>query len=369
MRSEVSKRQFKKATIKDVAAQAGVSTTTVSLFVSGRESVCSPETADRIRHAVSSLHYTPGAVPRALRRRSLMTLGVCLPNPLDAGVEYGTVFFERLWRGVMYESDQENCLLLHYPESLRNGAHYDALLDGQTDGILMHEHENSRAEHLAQVGMPTVLIARSCDLPDACGAACADEAATVDCALSHLWDLGHRRIAHVAGPVGSYAPEGVTKPEIATALYRDDVAIGRLHHYVSWLERRNAFDPRLVSYPQAWSAPDAHGILRSWNVAGDGAPTAVFCANDMQALAMIAAARDLGLNVPGDLSVVGVDDSQAARQCDPPLTTVEIGIDNVGREALRTLLRLMRGAPIEQCRVSIPVSQLVVRQSTARMGA
>ena len=81
---------------------------------------------------------------------------------------------------------------------------------------------------------------------------------------------------------------------------------------------------------------------------------------------MIEAARQRGWRVPEDLSVVGVDDSPAAREADIPLTSIEVPIEGVGREGMRALLRLMQGAPLEDCRVALPVSEIVVRCSTAR---
>src|SRR6185369_10598258 len=113
-------RQFRKATIKDVAARSGVSTTTVSNFVSGNTGVCSPETAERIRQAISALHYVPSSLTRGLRHRPPATIGVCLPNPLDSDVYFGFFFLERLWRGIMQQADKENYSLLHYPQTVRD---------------------------------------------------------------------------------------------------------------------------------------------------------------------------------------------------------------------------------------------------------
>src|SRR5579862_7260964 len=221
-------RRFRKATLKEVAAEAGVSTTTVSLFVSGRENVCSPETAERIRQAVSTLNYTPNSLTRGLRRGELTTIGVCLHNPLDYDLAFGSLYFEQLWRGVMLQADKENYSLLHYPFAVREGQTNDAFLDGRVEGILLHDHHNERAAQLCSAGMPTILLDRALDLPDGCGAAFANEADTVDLILSHLWKLGHRRIAHVAGPVGERAPGAVT-PKVTTALnWADDVSVRRL---------------------------------------------------------------------------------------------------------------------------------------------
>ncbi|HZP82047.1 MAG TPA: LacI family DNA-binding transcriptional regulator [Chthonomonadaceae bacterium] len=354
-------RQFRKATIKEVAARSGVSTTTVSDFLSGRKNACSPETAERIRQAVSALHYTPSSLTRGLRHRTTTTIGVCLLNPLDPDVAFGFFFLERLWRGIMKQADDENYSLLHYPHSVRDSTSCAAFLDGRIDGLLLHAHDNARAVPLAAAGMPTVLLTRSLQLPEGCGAVWADEAQTVRLALEHLWSLGHRRIAHVAGPVGAQETSGLPADENTG---REDIALRRLEGYCAWMRERQRHDPALIAYAQAWAAPQAAQYLQVWRSLAQP-PTAVFCANDAQARDIIAAAQRMGWRVPEELSVVGVDNSHEARDCDPPLTSVEVPIDAVGREALRALLRLIQGAPLEQCRVALPVTDLIVRRSTA----
>lgn len=362
----MSRLRYQKSTIKDVAAQAGVSTTTVSIFVSGREDVCSPDTAARIRTAISDLHYTPSSLTGGLRRKASTTFGVCLPNPLDADFVYGKSFLEPLWRGIMSQADVENYSLLHFPRAVRSGTSCDPFLDGRVDAMLLHEHGNTRSGRLAAAGMPTVLPARSLDLPDGCGAVCTDESRTADLALSHLWNLGHRRIAHIAGPVGARASRRVA-PATPTALWCDDVAVQRLDGYTNWIRDRLAYDPSLVVYVQAWSAPEAPETLDGW-LALEQPPTAVFCANDEQARDLIGAIQRRGLRVPQDLSVVGVDNSARDSDGDAPLTSIDAGLEEIGREAVRALLRLMNGNPVEECRVALPPARLVVRHSTAPRG-
>jgi LacI family transcriptional regulator len=354
-------RQFRKATIKDVATRSGVSTTTVSNFVSGRTNVCSPKTAERIREAIAVLDYAPSSLTRGLRHCPSTTIGVCLPNPLDSDVSFGLFFLERLWRGIMDQADDESYSLLHYPKSVRDSARCSAFLDGRVDGILLPGEDSARAIQLAAAGMPTVLLTRSREIPEGCGAVWADEAQTVALALEHLWGLGHRWIAHIAGPVGA---RGTTGSGDAGNAHEADIAVRRLDSYRAWMQEHQAYDPARIAYAQAWSAPQAEPFLQAWR-SREQPPTAVLCANDAQALDVIAAALRMGWRVPEALSVVGVDNSQEARDCDPPLTSVEVPINAVGREALRALLRLIRGAPLEQCRIAMPVTDLLVRHSTA----
>jgi DNA-binding LacI/PurR family transcriptional regulator len=205
--------------------------------------------------------------------------------------------------------------------------------------------------------MPTVLLTRSIDVPEGCGAVWADERQTLDLALNHLWERGHRRIANVAGPAGKRAGEVLAGSRPAA-----DIAVRRLEAYTEWMREHSVYDPLLIAFPQAWSAPQAIAHLRKWRSLPD-APTAVVCANDAQALDVIAAANALGLSVPGDLSVMGVDDSPEGRVARPALTSVEIPIETVGMEAVNALLRMLAGAPIQECRAVVPVTRLQVRDS------
>lgn len=355
-------RHFKKATIKEVAAQAAVSTTTVSLYVSGRKQVCSAETAERIDRAVSALSYTPSSLTRGLRQRHSTTIGVCLTNPMDPGVAYGQPFFEQLWRGIMFQADIENYSLLHYPAQVRDGKGCDPFLDGRVDGMLMHEHVDRRSSELAAAGMPLVLLTRSRNIPQGCGCAYADESLTTDVAMSHLWDLGHRRIAYVAGPVGEMLPRGVTFPVFGFDV--DDVAVERLDGYVAWTKARRSYDPALIVTSGDWVAPNGPELLNDLLQVPDP-PTAVFCANDALALEIIAAGRARGLEVPRDLSVIGVDNSPQSRENGVCLTTVDVHVEEVGKASLTALLRLMRDEAEERYRVSLPISRLVVRGTTA----
>jgi DNA-binding LacI/PurR family transcriptional regulator len=93
-------------------------------------------------------------------------------------------------------------------------------------------------------------------------------------------------------------------------------------------------------------------------------PTAVFCADDFLAYGIIDAAAAAGLSVPGDLSVVGVDNSWASASRDPRLTTIDIPVEQIGRGSIEALMRAMEGAPIEDCRTAVPVTNLVERNTT-----
>jgi len=351
---------FRKSSIKDVAQRAGVSTTTISYFVNGREDVCAPETGERIRAAIAELHYTPNSLTRGLRRGATHTIGVCLYSPLDPELRYGNTFLERMWRGIVRELDVINYSLLHYPLSVRNGGNSDALLDGRVDGLLFHGVDTERAQWVARAGMPSVMVMLSQDLPEGCGSVYTNEEQTIELALGHLFSLGHRRVAHLAGPARPC-------PNPDTGLNQmDDVAVLRLSAYTSQMQMRGYYDPALIGYADAWRDVDqtVADILAIWRRLPDP-PTAVLCANDSLALSVITAARAMDMAVPEALSVVGIDNSIEARQGPVPLTSVAIPVEQIGRQAVRSLLHLMSGDPVEACRVAVSVTEIVVRDSTA----
>lgn len=357
----VSQRRFCKATITEVAARAGVSAATVSRLLGGHSDVCSPETARRVREAAAVLHYTPGAVARGSRERETRTIGVCMQLPLDdLTPDFENFYAERLTRGINMAAASLQYSLLFYSQEVRVGSSCAPFLDGRVDGLLYHVgNKTTRPRQTAAAGLPSVVLALSRDLAPGCGAAYADERDTANLALGHLWGLGHRRIAHLAGPVTDH-PHGNLRQKA------HDSAIGRQESVVRWLSARGAHDPALISAEHSWREAEPQ-VRRTWEAwrAASAPPTAVFCANDHLARTLIAAAQASGWHVPRDLSVVGVDNQIMPDGGGPPLTTVDVPVREVGKVAVRALLRLMAGEPAEDCRVAVPVTNLVVRATTA----
>jgi LacI family transcriptional regulator len=166
-------------------------------------------------------------------------------------------------------------------------------------------------------------------------------------AVQHLIDLGHRLIGCIAGPDGS-----TTAADRLTG-YRNALAQNGL-----------ALNRRLVKRGN-WS-PESGYLLAKELLEGPERrrrPTAILCANDQMAFGAIKAARELGLNVPKDLSVVGFDNVPPGSYFDPPLTTVEIPMYDIGVASMRMLIDLLSGEPFEKLRLFN--TKLLVRGSTA----
>ncbi len=355
-------RRFRKATIEDVAQRAGVSKTTISAFVNGHARSCSRGTAQRIEEAIAELHYVPARGTRGQRDRATRTLGVCVASPFELQEGEPAEFFGALWRGFSEAADESGHLLLHYPREIRAGSSCDAFLDGSIDGLLFRGRHDARVEPLAQAGLPLVLVNTRSPF-ETCGSVCADENETVDRALSHLWELGHRRIAHLAGPI---APRDDRSGPPPFPVRRDHSALWRHEAFVNWMSARGAFDSSLIAHGELWQRNEeqAARAVQEWRRL-EQPPTAVFCANDTLALNLMRAAEEAGWRVPHELSVVGVGNSTSGATASAPLTSVDIPLREVGRQAVQALLRLMSGASATECQVVVPVPDIVVRASTA----
>lgn len=380
----IASRKFAKATIKDVSEAAGVSITTVSHFMNGRKFACSVETAKRIQEAIRTVHYAPGPSARRARYQATRTIGLCLDSPDDISETYDPrrTYHEGLSRAIVREADESSYALLHYPRNVRHGDSAEAFLDGRVDGLIFGSGPCDRRVHdLADAGLPTVIVNRLANAPDACGVVAFNESDAVSLAMDHLWELGHRRIAHLAGPVGP-AVAGIDLLQASTILHSgavstqadvfpSDSAIRRCEAYIRYMRDRNGFDPSLLVSLGSWadgSEIDVDEVLCRW-FSLPKPPTAVFCVNDSLAIALNAAARRAGIDVPGTLSIVGVGNKVAVEEAVPAITSVDIPAEAAGREAMRLLLRMLGGDELthEDLRIVMPVTRLIVRSSAARI--
>lgn len=353
----MKERAYKKPTIKDVAAAASVSITTVSHVVSGVPGY-SAETIKKVRQAIQELNYVPSYVARGLRQRATNTIGVCSDDPYDRSDEFGSTFSRLFWRGILDEADRLDQSILHFPESVRNGHNPGPFLNGQIDGVIMTaNHLDNRPRLVAQAGLPVVIVARSYDIPEQAGLVTVSERSIVELGMSYLWDLGHRRIAHLSGPRTDIFENGDL---VVTA---DDVAISRHENFVSFLRARNAYEPNLeFSAGRTWGVQVLPDAFVPWF--RTTMPTALFCANDLIADAARRTLAALGVNVPGDVSIIGIDDDPIGISREPHLTTIRVPVEEVGAASVRAVLAIGAGQSAATQRHEIPATDLVIRAST-----
>ena len=334
----------KAVTIRDVARHAGVSVATASRALNGK-SVVNARTRDRILTVMDELGFRPSPAARRLSLGKTLTVGVVvsfLTRPQAA---------ERL-RGVdAVLGDSEFDLVIYNVESVQKRDHYlDTLAQSQrTDGLMVMSlpPRSEVVAVLANAPVPVVFIdvhsPSVASMPRVIG----DDIAGGALAARHLLASGHRKIAFVGDALEG--PFGFTSSADRETGFNDELAsVG-------------------VSIPDRWVGHGAHGRYEARDLArrmlsDDDRPTAIFAASDTQALGVIAAARELGLQVPDDLSVIGYDDIEAADYVG--LTTVRQQLFESGRRGAEILL-----AEIEQRSVPPVIAQLqpelVARATTA----
>lgn len=324
--------------IGDVARQAGVSIATVSRVLNGTAPV-GGETAERVRAAIAELHYTPRAAARGLASRRTNTLGLLLP-------EISGDFFMAMMKGIEAAVREAGFdLLIHATENPHRGPHARRPLgEHNTDGLLIFTDSLEDAElvRLHKTGLPLVLMHQSAEelnIPTIT-VENKDGAARI---VDHLIEVhGRRRIVYLRGPE------------------RHEDSVWRERGYRESLEAHGlGVDPQLIAdggFDHVIAAATIRELV-SRNVEFD----AVFCGDDDSALGVLTALPQAGRLVPDDVAVVGFDDVPFAPFLSPPLTTVRAPSEQVGREAVKQLVRLIRGEQAEP--LTLLPTKLVIRES------
>jgi len=334
--------------IADVASAAGVSKTAVSFAFNSPDRLA-PDTAVRIREVAESLGYRPHPVARMLTQRRTMTLGVLTPQALS--VIFSNPFFGPFSEGVALVAE-ESGYGLHFISPL-HGSLARAVGRATVDGVVaigLSEH-HPEIEQIRQAGLPIVLVDSSA-LPDQPSVQVDDEGGA-RAAAQHLVALGHRDVLVVA-----VEPQR----ESAGQVDAESVSARRLRGYRAGLAAAGIelADVRMIVGPASIET----GVLAFRQAWDDGLrPTGVLAMSDAMAVGVLRAARELGLSVPADISVVGFDDIDLAQHTDPLLTTIHQPIRRKGEEAVRLLLTAVerRDSNPEHVRLD---TRLVVRGST-----
>ena len=339
-------------TIRDVARLAGVSLSTVSQVLNGREGYASAGTRDRVLEAARELNYRPNALARGLVTSRTGTLGIIITD-ITRG------FFTQVV-GVIEQvaSAQGYSVLLACADGVQpEQTALETFLDKRVDGIVcMSSSVEASADHIVRVtrqGVPLVVINRPL-LSTELNQIAWDDVEIGQRATEYLIGLGHRRIAHLSG----------LRPEPVPGAPARRAGVDRIAGYRAAMHAAGLpIDESLIvgggfEYPTAFAAcaqlfdrPDL--------------PTAVFAASDSMAIAVVNALHRRRLRVPEDVSVVGANDDHFAVHVEPPLTTVRPPIAAAGRRAAELILAAINGSgPPSPVREVLP-SELVVRGSTA----
>ncbi len=336
------------ATLKDVAADAGVSVATVARVLNGDPELhVRPATRQRVLAAAAALDYRPNRVASGLRTRRTGTIALVLPDPQN--LAWGETL-----RGVERAAAEREYVVVvadaHGPTlDARQLSHF--VLEGRMDGLLV-AFATVVDELVAQItsrGLPLVPINSRSAIVD--GSVTMDDELAGALAVDHLVKLGHRHIAFLAGradtDVGRRRESG----------YREAMARQGLAVRPGWVI------PGDYTERQAATAAD-----RALATPADERPSAVIAVNLPSALGVRLAAWRRGLRIPEDLSLLTFDDHPILEHTDPPLTAIRLPMAEMGMLGAQMLIDAVGGSPISHVRTTMTPVLVVRRSTSAPMG-
>ena len=331
----------RRTTLADVAERAGVDKAVVSRVVNADPLLMiRPETRARVEAAIKELDYRPNVAARSLRTARTGTLGLFIPD-------FANPVYAEIITGAASAALAHGQLLVTGSSSVtgrRTQSYLDLLGQGRVDGLLLAGDPVSPREQeaLDAFGLPYLFVNRR--NPGIDRYVILDDGQAAAMAVTHLIELGHTRIAHIAGPG------------------RADTATRRRAGYEQALRSHGlSVDDDLVVTADYTPEGGAEAVRQL--LASGVDPTALFVANVASAIGVLRALRDAGKDVPGDVSVIAVHDLPLVGYLAPPLTTVRMPLRELGARAVDLLLATDPSAPITEV-VTTPI-ELVVRQSTA----
>ncbi|MCQ4080895.1 LacI family transcriptional regulator [Streptomyces sp. RB6PN25] len=334
-----------RVTIVDVASRAGVSKSAVSFALNGRPGLAE-ETRQRILDVAREMGWSPSQRGRSLAVSRAFAVGLILARaPELIGSDPFYPSFIAGAEAVLSKSGYSLLLQVLDDPAREADAYHRLATEGRVDGVFLSDmrHGDPRIAMLTELGLPAVTLNRS-NISSPFPAVCLDDNAPgITVATRHLIELGHRRIAHVTGPV----------------------------EFMHAVRRRDAWGAALADA----GVPEGPVVVSDFTASGGAAatrellsleepPTAIVYANDLMAMAGMVVAQDLGFPVPQRLSVTGFDDTELAAYVSPALTTVRTSPFAWGQHAAQTLLQFIDAGSAPDVELDSP--ELVIRTSTAR---
>ena len=333
-----------RASAQDVARRAGVSRTTVSFVLNNTPGKNIPEeTRRRVLEAARELDYTPNQTARSMAMIRHHSIGFFISH---TGYISSDAYIFRVIEGMTHELNKARFQLVLQPLKHREMDYLHLARQDNVDGIVLMNTHDGDTGLVGVIGasFPLVVIgtinrAEVCQID-------IDNQASAAGAVRHLLDLGHRDIAMILHAPSSYYAARERFEGYRAAMEQAGVPIRE-----EWV--------REASLTEESGYEAMRAIL-----AARKRPTALFAGNDVAAYGAMQAAKDAGLGIPLDLSIVGFDDDLVSRYLNPPLTTVTNPAAGVGSVAARTLVAILTGRPVPTRRTVLPTT-LSVRGSTA----
>lgn len=338
---------MKRITIQDVAERAGVSKGTVSAVINGKNSV-KPATRDRILAVMKELNFRPKGMARNLKNGSQdKSIGVIIKDlnyPFYTSIASGVkAYANSKGYSVLVTSSEDN------HECEKNLSHLFSTKDIKGAIIAPVVEGKAEIEHLFKLKMinyPFVLLEDVKGIQ--ANVVAIDNIKAIKKAVKYLIETGHKKIVHFAGPPqSSHTQERIEGFRYAfsesTLVFNKDMIVSIGSHY------DECFD-KTIEYFRNMNREDY--------------PTAIVCFNDLQALAVMMALKELGIRVPDDISIVGNDDIYYAKIYPVPLTTIRAPQDEIGRKAAEILIRNIESPTLLPVEKVVLETEFVVREST-----
>jgi LacI family transcriptional regulator len=333
----------RKPTQYDVAREAGVSQTTVSLVLNNPDIQAVPEeTRQKVFEAINKLGYVPNSTARMLRTNRTHTLACIIPmitNP----------FYPAFVSGIQDTAEARGYEVITYNthgSAEKEAKFLQSVQQGRADGVIgvfffMRAHD---LFPVLEKGIPVVRLEthrqRTGEWP--LDNIYVDNASAAFTAVDYLISKGHRRIAMITGPGG---PRNARREGYLQALSRHGEGFDQQVEEVS-------------SYDEVGGYQGMQRLLE-----GEQRPQAIFAANDLMAIGAMKAILDAGLRIPDDIAVVGFDDIPAAQLVTPALTTIRQAQEEIGRKAAELLLERLSGEETGDGRVIEMPFELIKRSS------
>jgi LacI family transcriptional regulator len=332
-------------TIRSVAAAAGVSITTVSNVLNGRHEQMATATRERVLQAVERLGYRPNHVAQSLVTRRTATVGLIMGEVTNSLYPPVTIGAEAACRAAGY-----SLLLVNAEDLDAERRAFELMRAKRVEGLVLFSISFSDIanDHLIQAheeGMPIVAINRALPSGVPIPRVAFDHFGGARQATSHLIELGHRRIAHIAGPSHRFTGQQ-RRGGYETALMEAGIPL----------------DPVLVAEGD-YSFESGKRLMRKlW----ESRPTAIFVAGDAMALGALRALYEMHVDVPRTLSVAAFGNPDFVRYATPAITTVDLPVAEAGRVAVELLLSLIRDNKPEAAEMEVRTLEttLLVRDTT-----
>lgn len=328
------------ANIRDVAKAAGVSHQTVSRVINGHPSL-RESTRQRVLDAMEALQFRPNRAARSLVTSRSGMIGVLVTNGTYYGPASTQAAIESAAASAGYLVDTATLTSLDeaaFREAL------ERLVDHAVEGLIVLAPQEATLRQLGHLPVKLPMVTVHSTSPADDHGLSVDQVAGARLATRHLLELGHRTVAHVAGPAG-----WVESKE-------------RIRGFRTEMAKWGLDASRIVTGD--WTSDS--GFRIGQELVAEDPPTAIFSSNDQMALGLMHACREQGIRVPEDISIVGFDDMPDAAHFAPPLTTVRQDFPELGRRCVAHLLAQL-DVPVEEAPRTV-VPELVVRQSTGSRG-